>query len=424
MLGEFIRNKIFWILDFIKGGKVKKYQKIIQYTMNNKCTNYERTDEILSYVNQNIPFYKRNNFKSFENYPVMTKKDYMQNLSDFLLDGINLNKLHKVETSGSTGVPFIGYQDKNKRIKHTADLIYFHGKCGYKIGDKYIFLRAWTSLYNNSKLQQIKNNVISYNVMDLSEEKIEEIVKKIKKNKKIKMILGYGSALGLIAEYLLQNNLFLKTGIKVIISDSDKLKLKHRKILSERLNCKVVDRYSNEEHGLLAFSYDFGEPYEVNRSSYRIEILKIDSNQYAEKGEIGRIVITDLYNKAMPLIRYDLGDLAICDDDPRDAHFLKELQGRSADKILRNDGVYISSATVNNYFEALKNVKQYQLIQKDSNSFVLKVVERNEYVYSDACYYNILTEIFGGSCNLEVQRLLNIPLENSGKFRPVIGIKK
>jgi phenylacetate-CoA ligase len=206
-----------------------------------------------------------------------------------------------------------------------------------------------------------------------------------------------------------------------VISDSDVLLKEKRVILAKHLGCKVVDRYSNEEHGLLAFSYDVDMPYEVNYSSYFVEILKLDSDAYAEKGELGRLVITDLYNKAMPLIRYELGDLAISDDDNRYGIVsLRNLQGRSSDMLVKKSGVKISSASINNYMEDMIGVEKYQLVQVGIGEFILYVIE-NGHSYTDQEYYKRLISCIEDGAKLRIIRTDAIELEKTGKFKTFIS---
>ena len=159
----------------------------------------------------------------------------------------------------------------------------------------------------------------------------------------------------------------------------------------------------------------------MNRSSYRIEILDMNSDNYADVGEVGRIIITDLYNKAMPLVRYEVGDLGIALDNTRDVHFLKCLQGRTADMIIISNGNKISSATINNYFEKMKKIKQYQLIQNNVNAFTLNVVEYSE-GYSDNVYSELINSFYMGSAKLKINRVNKIPVQKNGKYKAVIGI--
>lgn len=423
MVGEMIRRVGFWQLDRLKGGKIKKYYQQVCWEMNGDELGEDRVNGILTYAKNKVPYYFSHSFVRFEDYPILTKKDYMKDLEAFHSLDFSGKKLYRASTSGSTGVPFSALQDADKRNKHTADLVFFHQKCGWNIGERYVFLRAWTSLYNNSKWYQLKNNIIPYDVLRFGKAEIEQLIKQVQCDKSIRLIIGYGSALGLIADYLEDNNVSISSGIRLIISDSDKLTAHHRKELEKRFSCNVVDRYSNEEQGLIAFSYSSGCKYEVNRSSYRVEILKLNSNEYAEPGEIGRVIITDLYNKAMPFIRYELGDLAVCDDDTSDARYISDLQGRMADLIRICNGTLISSATVNNYFESKKGIEQYQLEQVNDGSFILRVVEKQPNYYSDSEYKNLVRKLYLGEPRLSIERLQSIPVEKNGKFRTVKGIK-
>jgi phenylacetate-coenzyme A ligase PaaK-like adenylate-forming protein len=84
-----------------------------------------------------------------------------------------------------------------------------------------------------------------------------------------------------------------------------------RRSLQEQFHCPVRAWYSNEENGIMGIQDAVEEGYHIDTESYYYEILKMDSDEPAEPGELGRIVITDLYNYAFPILRYDNGDTAI-----------------------------------------------------------------------------------------------------------------
>ena len=75
-----------------------------------------------------------------------------------------------------------------------------------------------------------------------------------------------------------------------------------------------MDRYANEENGVLACTRPDGQVLHLNRASYHFEFLKLDSDEAESPGRLARVVLTDLHNRAMPMIRYDTGDLAIVTD--------------------------------------------------------------------------------------------------------------
>ena len=138
-----------------------------------------------------------------------------------------------------------------------------------------------------------------------------------------------------------------------------------RRNLEKIFRCTVRSWYSNEENGIMGLQREEDESYYIDTESYYYEILKLDSDEPAEPGELGRIVITDLYNYAIPLIRYDNGDLAVAERKEKDGRFrlyLKELYGR------RGDMIYLSLIHILNY---LRN-NPYLQIHLHSYTFTWK----------------------------------------------------
>lgn len=102
--------------------------------------------------------------------------------------------------------------------------------------------------------------------------------------------------------------------------------------------------------------------------------MKLDSDEPTEPGEAGRIVITDLFNYAFPMIRYDTGDLGILDNsDPNELPKLKEIYGRVRDCVYATDGRLISPAKVSVMMWGSDGVKQWQFIQETKMNYVLKL---------------------------------------------------
>ena len=80
--------------------------------------------------------------------------------------------------------------------------------------------------------------------------------------------------------------------------------------IEQAFKTKVFSRYSNVENGIIAQQTDKSfDYYFINSASYYVEILEMDLDVPVLKGELGRIVVTDLFNDAMPFIRYDTGDI-------------------------------------------------------------------------------------------------------------------
>lgn len=125
-----------------------------------------------------------------------------------------------------------------------------------------------------------------------------------------------------------------ESDIKVIIFTSETLTTEVREKLKAFFgeDVRITARYSNTEQGVLGQEFEEGK-YVINWASYYVEVLKMDSDEPAAAGELGRIVVTDLYNLAFPLVRYDTGDVATMVYSENGLPYLENLYGRKMDLI-------------------------------------------------------------------------------------------
>lgn len=422
MLGEWVRRTGFFALDFVKGSNVINHYRDINGKISGKKKCFNELPELLRYAKENVPYYAGIKSLELDNFPVLKKNDIVANFNDFLSrEYINTN-LHWVSTSGSTGVPFKACQDNEKRNRTIADLIFFHKINGWNIGDRYVFLRAWTSSYSVTKLKLWMQNFITVDVVNFNDKAKEKMRQTLKSDNKIKVIIGYASGMESFVNYLEEKGDKAKMfNIKVIFTDSDNLSDLTKSKLEKIFGCPVINRYSNEEQGLLACTSPFDKTFRLNTASYYFELLKLDSDEPVGVGEIGRLVVTDLYNRSMPFIRYDTGDLAISDDiNRKQIQTLSSLQGRVADIITDARGDVISAAMVNNYLHKFYKIKQYQLIQVGKNSYLLKVAcDKDTYFKED--FLDVCKGFLGDTATIDIEYLDEIPVENTGKYKTVVN---
>lgn len=423
MFSEWIRKIGFYTIDAIRGGHILKHYKDISKKMNGEVDPLDELPKILSYAKENVPYYSNIKGDELRDFPVINKSDIMANYDSFISrEYSNTKNLHWVSTSGSTGTPFKACQDARKRNRTIADLIYFHKLNGWELGDRYVFLRAWTSSYSVSKLKLCLQNFIPIDVINFDDKAKESLRQMLKKDKKIRVILGYASALQDFVNYLEQkgdnSSMF---NIKVIFSVSDNLSNLTKQKLEKMFACPVINRYSNEEHGVLACTSKSSDKFILNTASYYFELLKLDVDEPVGPGEIGRIVVTDLYNRSMPFIRYDTGDLAISDDKDRNhIKTLSSLQGRVADTITDTKGNLISAVVVNNHLNNYYKIKKYQLVQDDKNSYIFKVVCSKDSYNSDELI-EVCKSFLGEEAKVKIEYLDEIPIEHTGKFKTVVN---
>jgi phenylacetate-CoA ligase len=350
MFGEKVRKYGFWILDFLKKGEVRKHYKDITEIIEGKAYNSKidrYLSNLLNYAVNNTDFYSEyRDYKSIKDFPIIDKNIIKANIEGLLSQEYRGKELHCMSTSGSTGTPLTIKQNKNKRNRVLAEIIYFGEKCGYFLGDRYVYLRVWTEKNKKSRINAFKQNLVMLDISKLDEGNLENI-RKTFKNDKIKCILGYATSLDIISRYLIEKNdtpdMF---SIKIVISGAEVLNEVTRVNLKKVFGCPVVSRYSNQENGILA-QEPIGEKFFIiNNASYYIEFLKVDSDEEAEEGELARIVVTDLFNYAMPLIRYDTGDLAVVEKHKKYGKVITSIEGRRTDFIYNTSGDVLSPHSV------------------------------------------------------------------------------
>lgn len=424
LLLEKLRYYMFWLLDFIKGGHVRKHYNDIKFILEN----YGGTDasnkmdkhlsSILNHAVNTVPYYADcQKCKSLKDFPVVDKLLLRERVSDFISEKFKHKKSFQVSTSGSTGTPFIVYQDKNKKLRNTADTIYFSEKAGYKIGHKLFYIRAWNKLIKKSKLATFLQNIRMINVKYLNPVSISKFIKEIEQGTSNKAFIGYPSAFKEICNYLDDiNSKPLNLKVSSMIANAEPLGEPTKKAIKKYFGFDILSRYSNMENGILSQQItNGGTCFHINWASYYIEILDVNEDKPAGYGNMGRVVVTDLFNYYMPLIRYDTGDLAIMDvakDSNTQAPSFIKVEGRQMDAIYTTDGRIMT--TVVYELEHFPEFKQFQLIQENKNTYLVKI--NLDGIFEQEEKMNIvLKNLLGEDAIINIEYVEEIPELSSGK---------
>ena len=143
----------------------------------------------------------------------------------------------------------------------------------------------------------------------------------------------------------------------------------------------------------------------------------MDSDDPANVGEVGRIVVTDLFNHAMPLIRYDTGDTGIWKEEAEcgwHSQVFLSLQGRVFEFFFDKKGNKLSPYIIATLMWPFDKVLQYQIVQEGELQYVLKLngAEGN---YDDANFVEMVKGAFGEDAEVIIEHVNEIPVLASGK---------
>ncbi len=347
--------------------------------------------KIAEYHLQNTLFYQKlagtTEFKNWNELPILTKKDLQQPLAQRLSKSYSKAAVFVNKTSGSSGDPFVFAKDKEAHALTWASIIWRFGWYGIDFNTSYQARFYGIPLdflgYRKERLKDFLGQRYRFPIFDLSDAFLEQVLQHFKK-KKFDYINGYTSSIVLFAKFLQSKNMLLKDicpTLKVCMVTSEMLFDDDKKLLETQFGIPVVNEYGASELDLIAFQNPLGE-WQVNAETLFVEILD-DNNQPVPHGTEGRIVITSLYNKAHPFIRYDIGDVGILDEKSTfKKPILKKLIGRTNDVALLPSGKKAPGLTfyyvTKSIIEDDGNVKEFIIRQTKIDTFEIDYVSEKE----------------------------------------------
>jgi phenylacetate-CoA ligase len=233
------------------------------------------------------------------------------------------------------------------------------------------------------RFKDFLGNRFRFSIFDLSDAVLEGFLKEFK-SRKFDYINGYTSSIVLFAKFLQQKNIVLITicpTLKVCVVTSEMLFEEDKILLEKQFGVPVVNEYGASELDLIAFENPDGE-WQVNSETLFIEILDSENN-VLPYGKEGRIVITSLFNKAHPFIRYDIGDIGILDTKSTlKKPILKKLVGRTNDVAVLPSGKKSPGLTfyyvTKSIIEDDGNVKEFVIKQIKIDTFDIEYVSKTE----------------------------------------------
>lgn len=344
-----------------------------------------------------------------------------QQIINFLDDSKPENVHSWAYTGGSYGQPLKLPYTKERALLRTATFKYYNEKGGYSLGDSFALIRA----KNKSAFEKFLRNEFIIIPTDVSEESLSFVVKNLNK-KSVKVLLGYPTVMYELAMYLDANpSIKLDKTLKHLISTSEMLDVEKRRVVKNVFNSTFVDRYANEEVGLIAQQEVFEGEYILNPFNVITEVLHPATLKPVAEGETGKVVVTDTANNLAPMYRYDTGDLAIAGKYINgELRTLQQIIGRESEKIFDAKGKPISSLALGpGIYKPLSNIPdlyQFQFAQTSQKSYELRLKTFAKELPEALCetILSNLKQQLGKEAFIKITKVDEIPPQPSGK-RPV-----
>jgi phenylacetate-CoA ligase len=423
---------VYYLADLMRythwdSGRLKEYQN-------------RKLRETVKYAYDHVEFYHRKfralglkpeditTVEHLSKLPVMNRDEMQASSCQLMSDEFSAEKLAVASTSGSTGRPFFTYLTKREDEFRKAKLLRPHLVCGQKIRDKWVVIAPPWHSGKTSSLQRALRvfvpNIVS--VFDSVSQQMSA-VKKLQPD----VVDGYSSSLRILAEEV------SKDGGDVIrprltMGGAELIDEYSRRIIENAFRAPYYDQYGSEEFQMLAWQCPAKDEYHVDADTVIMQFVD-ETGQKVSAGERGEIVCTSLFNRAMPILRYALGDIGVPSAEKdcscgRRFPMMKLVEGRQEELLTLRDGRRLSPLAIGDCMCAFKyfhDIAQYRFVQKKIDSFRIMVKKRTG---------GISTELLESELTVHVKRVLNIrdatvdvefvgemPPDKSGKIRKVVS---
>lgn len=352
--------------------------------------------------------------------PITTKDDVRNyGLTEMVSRGLNLNKCRIVPTSGSSGTPMRVIYDKNADDFSKAINLRSMVENGLKLNDRIINLGDVRSTKKPSWFQ--KFGILNLQTIDIFDNIDREIADLLEINPQ--SMIGYASQLRLLSEYKLKHGL-KELKPNAIFSTAEILDPDTRRLINTAFDLKVIDLFGCIEVNRTAWECQEHCGYHMDVDSVVMELLSDGESVSAE--ERGEIVYTGLYNYAMPLIRYQVGDVATPTDEicpcGRGLPLLKSVEGRKDDFIRLRSGKAISPITMHLIVKHTPGIVECQITQERSDKVSVSLVVTDKFTngHSEHLIQEI-AQALNNEVSVEITVVDAIQRGLNGKMRMVIS---
>lgn len=412
---KLFRRSQFWSVDKIEQNQLIKLKWLFQVARN-KVPYYS---EILP---ENIK-----TLDELQNVPILTKEQVRNDFES--LQSRSLTFLKGVKTTGgSTGAPVTINKDNKSMAQELAATWRGYQWAGIDIGDKQA--RFWgvpanKSSYLRSKLVDTVTNRTRLSAFSFQEKDFDNYICQLNSFKP-KYFYGYVSMLRQFSDYILKKNIILDFNVAAVVTTSEVLTELDRKAIEKAFETRVYNEYGCGEIGTIAHECEYGSMH-INSENMIVEILD-DNGAKVKDGVVGEIVVTELNNHLMPLIRYQMKDFASISKEKcscgRNLPILKDIQGRAYDILYNTQGDAFHGEFFLYMLEDLKKenviINGFQVEQTHENNLSIRLVAQDsDYKLAVNYLSKRIKETFSSDVQLEFYSVGTIEREKSGKLRVV-----
>jgi phenylacetate-CoA ligase len=286
-------------------------------------------------------------------------------------------------SGGSTGEPVSLLQDYDMMCQSRAAELLFMRWAGHKMGEPHMLIWGVPQATFNEKISlhewlfRLIHNETYLNCYKITDDILYAWVECINVKRPV-LIEAYADAVHDLSHLIIEKKLSIESP-RAILTSGSVLTPQMREKVAQAFNCPVINRYGSREVSTIACSCASSSELHVNEYNCYVEVVDEDGNPCAN-GIEGDILVTQLANHAMPLIRYRIQDRGMWASGScscgRNTKRLVSVNGRQSDYLLALDGSRINGTALTTLLYPVSSVARYQYRQTQRDKVVVAVVPR------------------------------------------------
>lgn len=423
----------------------QRYNKQFHSYLKDLCkTEWQSSEEIEAYQNDQVnalikhayntvPFYKNlydshginisqiQNLDDLNQLPIITKNEVKKAGAQLVSDEFQIKKLIKTKTSGTTGLPLTVYQTNESISRQWAFFWRSRTRFGLSINDSQLMFGARIPVSQKQHdppywRHDYFNNRVYLSTSHISKKTLKPIVDYLNSNRFV-FYAGYPSAMYSLAKFINDFGIEVKKKPEVIAFGSDSVLPGQKKLIAKIFGAKIIEFYGMVEFAGTMSMCEHGRFHTDHEHCF------IDTMETNEPGS-SKLILTGWGNKAMPFIRYDIGDYAALSRDKclcgRHTNSFLSIDGRIEDYITTPDGRKLRG--FNQVFKNAKNILELQMIQEKIEEVTIRIVPDHNFIESDRVH--LIKEFrkrAGHQLAVNFDIVEAIPRLKNGKFKAVIS---
>ena len=235
---------------------------------------------------------------------------------------------------------------------------------------------------------------------------------------------AYPSAATVLGQYMRRVDEPPIKGLKVVLAGSENVYPEQRRVVEQAFGARLYSWYGHAESGAMAGGCEINNAYHVYSEYGYTELLADGHAVPVFEGERGEIVTTGFINRAMPLIRYRTGDIAVARpgvcDCGRQYPLWERVEGRKHEYVVGADNkmVSLTAFIFGQHYDAFDRISRIQVVQREAQALTIRLVVTPDWSADDGSQLKReMLNALGGDWNLQIELTEQMELTRSGKHK-------